>query len=86
MHAALRRQQLAPHDDLGGLPGTNQLDLKAFGHAIWVANHDDGHSCSTDHRYTEYYTMVNTEQLQLKVYDDGPGDNHGVLTVTISRG
>jgi hypothetical protein len=68
-----------------GYPGRNQLDLKAFGHAIWVPHSDNGHLCSTDHHYTEYVTMANTEQLQLRVDDSVRTDNHGVLTVTISR-
>jgi hypothetical protein len=68
-----------------GSPGHNQFDVWAFGHAIWVANHDNGHGCSTDHRYTEYITMPLTERLPLRIDDWRYADNHGSLDVTISK-
>jgi hypothetical protein len=68
-----------------GSPGHNENDLWASGYAAWQWTQTNGHACSIDHRFTQLITAGPT-QLTLYIRDHFRNDNHGVMSVTISRG
>jgi hypothetical protein len=69
-----------------GYPGHGQLDLYVGDHHSWAPDKNNGHGCSLAHRYTQRITTTSTSQLAMLISDSVRTDNHGVLTVTITRG
>jgi hypothetical protein len=46
---------------------------------------NNGHGCSTDHRYTQDITMTSTKQLAFLLHDSDRANNTGSLQITITR-
>ena len=70
-----------------GFPGYNAADLSASGNVVWMqgTTTNNGHGCSTDHRYTQDLTMTSTRQLGFLFHDGDRSNNTGSVQVTISR-